>query len=199
MLVLPLDGAQGAVLTLDAADANLDALLRVLRAESAPISSWLHAAHYLLAAGREGDFTAVLEEAVERPVVDIFAHIQALCTLAEFTAQQAAVERERRQRVVLLSRSTDLCHRAQRLSYEEQLPELVLGQVALIKVGSSTMAGRRRHYRQHAHKPQGACMPAAQTPDVYCHSCSKQKGMQRLLHSVRSLVAGRCGCRQEGV
>ncbi|EFN52318.1 hypothetical protein CHLNCDRAFT_139104 [Chlorella variabilis] len=99
----------------------------------------MRAAEHLLASGREGDFEALLQEAVEREQQrsqgppDVFNQIQALCSLAELKVQQAAAERDRGQRVILLSNSTKLCHRAQYLNMEEQLPELVLGAVALAK------------------------------------------------------------------
>lgn len=137
-LVLALNGVS---LRLDPGSVSLDDLLRALRADGgAPAAAWLAAAHHLLACGRERDFEAVLSEAAERepapgsPPAVVFPHVQALCSLAEFSAQQAAGERERRRRQELLMRATDLCHRAQRLSLEEQLPELVLGHVALVKV-----------------------------------------------------------------
>ena len=137
-LVLPLNGVS---LRLDPGIVSLDDLLRALRADGgAPAAAWLAAAHHLLACGRERDFESVLSEAAERepapgaPPAAVFPHVQALCSLAEFSAQQAAGERERRRRQELLMRATDLCHRAQRLSLEEQLPELVLGHVALVKV-----------------------------------------------------------------
>lgn len=123
---------------------SLDSLLRVLRAEAAPISTWTHAAQHLLAAGRDGDYEAVMSEAVDRqaPGGDTFSHVLALCSLAEFTAQRAVADRDRRSRALLLSRSSELCLRAQRLSggAQEQLPELVLAHVALIKVGASDAA-----------------------------------------------------------
>lgn len=138
-LLLPLNGG-GSVLSLDGGQATLDGLLRVLRGDSAPMSAWMRAAEHLLASGREGDFEALLQEAVEREQQrsqgppDVFNQIQALCSLAELKVQQAAAERDRGQRVILLSNSTKLCHRAQYLNMEEQLPELVLGAVALAKV-----------------------------------------------------------------
>jgi hypothetical protein len=138
-LLVPLKGG-GQAVAVEPADLALDGLLRILRTEEAPVSTWLSAGHHLLAAGREKEFEALLTEAVEREQQqgqtpqDVFTAIQALCSLAEFTAQQAVGERDRRQRFVQLSRSTELCHRAQRLSFEEQLPELVLGYVALVKV-----------------------------------------------------------------
>lgn len=124
---------------------SLDSLLRVLRAEAAPISTWTHAAQHLLAAGRDGDYEAVMSEAVDRqaPGGDTFSHVLALCSLAEFTAQRAVADRDRRSRALLLSRSSELCLRAQRLSggAQEQLPELVLAHVALIK--GDTVAARK--------------------------------------------------------
>lgn len=145
-LLLPLNGV---ALAVDPSQQPLDDLLRVLRAEKAPIGAWLAAAHGLLACGREADYEALLSEAVERETQpggpEVFANVQALCSLAEFTLQQAAAERDRRQRTVLLSRSTELCHRAQRLSLvtgaEEQLPELVLGHAALVRVRHGRLGG----------------------------------------------------------
>ncbi|PRW61484.1 RNA polymerase-associated CTR9-like protein [Chlorella sorokiniana] len=148
-LVLPLNGVS---LRLDPGSVSLDDLLRALRADGgAPAAAWLAAAHHLLACGRERDFEAVLSEAAEREPAPgarppaVFPHVQALCSLAEFSAQQAAGERERRRRQELLMRATDLCHRAQRLSLEEQLPELVLGHVALVK---GDTAGARKGFEK---------------------------------------------------
>lgn len=132
-LLLPLNGVMLSVPPTQ----PLDDLLRVLGADGgAPMRAWLAAAHHLLAAGREADFEALLGKAVDRESRndDVFTRIQAMCTLAEYTAQRAAAERDRRQRQMLLLRCTDLCHRAQRLDLEEQLPELVLGNIALVKV-----------------------------------------------------------------
>ncbi len=120
---------------------SLDSLLRVLRAEAGPISTWMHVAQHLLAAGRDSDYEAVMSEVVDRQAAggDTFSQVLAFCSLAEFTAQRAAADRDRRSRALLLSRSTELCHKAQRLSTgaQEQLPELVLANVALIKVGAA--------------------------------------------------------------
>lgn len=134
-LLLPLNGAVVSV----PGEASLDDLLRLLcDGGGAPTRAWLAAAHHLLAAGRERDCEALLGEAVERgdpqQPQDVFPHVQALCSLAEFTAQQAAGEKDRRQRAEALMRAADLCYRAQRLSFEEQLPCLVLAHVALVKV-----------------------------------------------------------------
>ena len=130
-LVLPLrDGA----VRFEPHQTTLDSILRVLRNENAPIASWLHAAQHLLATGATADYAALLEEAIARPQEHVFSHVQALCSLAELTAQQASAERDRRQRQILLSKSTELCLQAQRLSFDEQLPELVLGSLAVIKV-----------------------------------------------------------------
>ncbi|KAL4854380.1 RNA polymerase-associated protein CTR9 [Chlorella vulgaris] len=131
-LFLPINGA---VVAVQPAGQTVDGLLRILRT-GAPITAWLHASQHLLATGREG-FEALLSEGIEREQQgqrsDVFGHIQALCSLAEFHVQQAAAERDRRQRILLLSSATELCHKAQRLNIKEQLPELVLGAVALVK------------------------------------------------------------------
>ncbi|PSC73221.1 RNA polymerase-associated CTR9-like protein [Micractinium conductrix] len=117
---------------------SLNSVLRVLRSEAAPISAWTGVAQQLLAAGREADFEALLTEAVERSPdggSDRFGHVLALCSLAEFTAQQAAATRDRRRRAELLSRSTELCNRARRVSgqVQEQVTDLVFGNVMLIR------------------------------------------------------------------
>ena len=157
-LVLPL---YGVTLRLDLGSTSLDDVLRVLRADGgAPTAAWLAAAHHLLAAGRERDFEAVLSEGVEREpagAADVFPLVQALCSLAEFTAQQAGGERERRRRQELLIRATDLCHKAQRLSLEEQLPELVLGHVALVRVRQWGGLGAGW---QRCHRSGGGELPA---------------------------------------
>lgn len=136
---LPLNGTAVAV---DPATTSLDDLLRCLRSAES-LQAWLAAAEGLLSVpGREADFEALLSEAVEREPrrEDVFTHVQALCSLAEFTLQQAAAERDRRQRALLYARVTELCHRAQRLSLgpgleeEQLLPELVMAQAALAKV-----------------------------------------------------------------
>lgn len=130
-----------AVVRLDPATIALDDLLNLLRGESAPVGTWLAAAHGLLAAGRDKDYERLLGEAVDRgqPAPggpDVFPHIQALCSLAEF-AVQAAAGADRRERAELLSRVTHLCNRARQLSLggeDHLLPELVLGQAALVRV-----------------------------------------------------------------
>lgn len=120
---------------------SLDSLLQVLRSEAAPVSTWMYTGQHLLAAGRDSDYETLMSEAVDRQALgsDNFSHVLALCSLAEFTAQRAAAERDRRSRALLLSRCTELCLRAQRLSggSQEQLPELVLANAALIKVGAA--------------------------------------------------------------
>jgi hypothetical protein len=138
-LFLPINGA---VVAVQPAGQTFDGLLRILRT-GAPITAWLHASQHLLATGREG-FEALLSEGIEREQQgqrsDVFGHIQALCSLAEFHVQQAAAERDRRQRILLLSSATELCHKAQRLNIKEQLPELVLGAVALVKVSACLLS-----------------------------------------------------------
>ena len=127
---------------------SLNSVLRVLRSEAAPISAWTGVAQQLLAAGREADFEALLTEAVERSPdggSDRFGHVLALCSLAEFTAQQAAATRDRRRRAELLSRSTELCNRARRVSgqVQEQVTDLVFGNVMLIRVSKQAAGGGR--------------------------------------------------------
>ena len=151
---LPVNGTAVAV---DPASTSLDDLLRCLRSTES-LQAWLAAAEGLLSVpGREADFEALLNEAVERePAGDVFPHVQALCSLAEFTLHQAAAERDRRQRQLLYARVTELCHRAQRLSLgpgleeEQLLPELVMAQAALAKVRPPRRRRRSSRRRQAA-------------------------------------------------
>lgn len=162
--LLPLNGGAEAV-RVDLGPAfSLDRLLQVLRAAGAPVAVWLSAAHHLLAAGREAECEAVLSEAVERgepqAPQDVFPHVQALCSLAEFTAQKAVAASGaggRRERQELLIRSSDLCHKAARLNLDEQLPELVLAHVALVKVRPAADAAGSRRWLVSA--PTSLCCP----------------------------------------
>jgi hypothetical protein len=139
-LLLPLNGA---VLRVEPLDQNPDGLLRVLRSSDAPIEAWRIAAEHLLVyGGPQGPhhFEAVLTEATEREEGrrkgpnESFGHIQALCCLAELKLQQAAAERGLQQRTLLLSACTNFCNKARHLDIQEQLPELVLGAAALVRV-----------------------------------------------------------------
>lgn len=176
---------------------SLDSLLRVLRAEGGPISTWMHVAQHLLAAGRDSDYEAVMSEVVDRQAAggDTFSQVLAFCSLAEFTAQRAAADRDRRSRALLLSRSTELCHKAQRLSTgaQEQLPELVLANVALIKVGAAWVrtgrdnAGCRR-------KPRAfLCMHRAQSTVLRPAVGRSPTAVTAALHLQGDVVAARKG------
>ena len=206
-LVLPLNGVS---LRLDPGSVSLDDLLRALRADGgAPAAAWLAAAHHLLACGRERDFEAVLSEAAEReptpgtPPAAVFPHVQALCSLAEFSAQQAAGERERRRRQELLMRATDLCHRAQRLSLEEQLPELVLGHVALVKVRCWQDVCRllSAAWRQPTSAALQCCIAAVWMAWMACLRTrwSANSAHQPAAHCLAHHHAGRHGWRSQGL
>lgn len=138
-LLLPLNGA---VLRVEPVAQSRDGLLRVLRSSDAPIEAWQTAAEHLLVyGGPDGPlhFEAVLTEAAEREegrrkVPDRFGLIKALCSLAELKLQQAAAERGLQQRTLLLSACTNFCNKARHLDIHEQLPELVMGAAALVRV-----------------------------------------------------------------
>ncbi|KAK9810525.1 hypothetical protein WJX72_012163 [[Myrmecia] bisecta] len=116
-----------------------DELLGILKAEIAPLSLWLDIAKVYLSQGRIDQYLTVLNEGTSPEVEEYFGdkvkfeRIQFLCALAAYYTALGKAEKDRVARNEAFTKANGFWSKARHVDYNEQLPYIAAGQLALAK------------------------------------------------------------------
>ena len=115
-------------------------IVDVLKAEVVPFSLWVDFARAYLAQDKLPQYQKLLSFGTLKDVEDFyrekgkFESIQLLCELAATHVDAARAESSRSSKTERLAQAATLLTRARQLDYQEQLPSIGLGELALARV-----------------------------------------------------------------
>lgn len=121
-------------------------IVDVLKAEVVPFSLWVDFARAYLAQDKLPQYQKLLSFGTLKDVEDFyrekgkFESIQLLCELAATHVDAAKAESSRSSKTERLAQAATLLTRARQLDYQEQLPSIGLGELALARVSMHGIA-----------------------------------------------------------
>lgn len=140
-ILVPVQGSDEVVeIPLGDLPSQAEDAIDLLKGEEAPLSSWLDLARAYLRSGQVEQFLQVLDEGTGSDVEQHFGEsakherVQIFCALGAYHTTLAGTEKDRATRQSQLTKASTFYSRALTISYQELLPHLGLGQLALARV-----------------------------------------------------------------
>ena len=140
-LLLPVQGSDEVVeIPFSDLPAQAEDLVDLFKAEVVPLSLWVDTARAYLKMGQVQQFLQILTEGTGTDVEEHFGEgakyerIQLLCALGSYHTTLASRSKERSAQNTSFATASTLFSSALKISYQELLPHLGLGQLALARV-----------------------------------------------------------------
>ena len=140
-ILLPVQGSDEVVeIPFSDLPAQAEDVIELFKAEEAPLAVWLESAKAYLETGQVQQFLQVLTEGTGSEVEEHFGdtakyeRIQCFCALGAYNTTLAGTKKERAAQNSHFATASTLFSKALSISYQELLPHLGLGQLALARV-----------------------------------------------------------------